>query len=302
MSPYGELYEITFGDQRAVVSESGATLRVYDVGDRHVVDPFDGPETPARACEGEILAPWPNRVVDGRWTWDGVDHQLAITEPGRGHALHGLVRNLPWQVEHHADDSVTLTTEVLTHQGWPFPLAMTAAYELSRHGLRSTITAANIGRTPCPYGVAVHPYLYVPDGRVDDVVLRIPAATWLDVDDRLAPTEKQSVAGTPFDLNDDTPLGTRQIDHAFTDLERLPNGRVEATMTAADGRATTVWGNESVTWWQLFTGDGLWDPWIRRTLALEPMTCAPNALNSGDGIVVLEPGESHTMTWGLALS
>ena len=298
VAPVGELFEIALGDQRAVVSELGATLRAYDVGGRPVIESFDGPEVPMAFCEGEILAPWPNRVVDGRWSHDGVERQLAITEPARGHALHGLVRNLAWRVVKCTGARVELDVDLLAHQGWPFPLHMAASYELAADGLHASITAINVGRIPAPYGVAVHPYLHVPGGRVDDIVLHIPAASYLEVDERLAPKEKRPVAGTPFDLTNGKPLGDRQIDNGYTDT--VPGAA--ATMTAPDGRTTTMWADESVSWWQLFTGDALPGPWRRRSIALEPMTCAPDALNSGDGLVVLAPGESHTMTWGLALS
>jgi len=295
VAPTGELFEIVLGDQRAVVSELGATLRVYDVGDRPVIESFDGPGVPMSFCEGEILAPWPNRIIDGRWSWEGQNFQLALTEPARRHALHGLVRNLVWSLSEHTTTRVELAVDLLWHQGWPFPLSMTAAYELTDDGLRAAITAVNIGTNAAPYGVAVHPYLHVPNGNVDDVVLRIPAASYLDVDERLAPTEKRPVEGTPFDLADCKPLGDRQIDNGFTDAG------TEASMTAPDGCTTTMWADDTVTWWQLFTGDALPEPWRRRTIALEPMTCAPDALNSGDGLVTLEPGESHTMTWGLRI-
>ncbi|MDP9387927.1 MAG: aldose 1-epimerase family protein [Actinomycetota bacterium] len=295
------MIEIGYGDQRAAVTESGATLRVYDVGGRPVIEAFDGPEAPATGCQGEILAPWPNRVVDGRWTWDGVEHQLAITEPERGHALHGLVRTLRWDVVEHGADRVELEAVLLAHPGWPFPLHLSASYALGAGGLTSVLTATNVGRTPCPYGVATHPYLAVPGGTVDDAVLRMPAATWLSTDDRLAPVDRRPTAGTPYEFTDETPIGERRADNAFTDLDRLPDGRVEATLTAPDGRTTVMWGDAGVRWWQLFTGDALSPRWRRATLALEPMTCPPDALNSGEDVVVLEPGQSHTLTWGLQL-
>ena len=300
--PVGRALEIAYGDQRAVVTESGATLRVYEVGDRPVIEAFNGPDTVVVGCQGEILAPWPNRTQNGVWTWGGTTFQLSITEPDRGHALHGLVRTLRWETVDHGPAEVVLETTLLAHPGWPFPLHLVVRYTLDPAGLTSTITAANIGEAPCPYGVATHPYLAVPGGRVDDVALRIPAATWLETDERLIPVRRRPTGGTPYDFDGVASVGDRRVDHAFTDLARLPDGRVEASMLAPDGRVTTLWGDSSVRWWQLFTGDALPERWRRSTLALEPMTCAPNALNSGEDIVILEPGTSHSMTWGLQLS
>lgn len=300
LAPVGRCLGIAADDQRAVVTESGATLRRYDVGDRAVVEPFDGPEWPVVGCQGEVLAPWPNRVADGRWRWRGDEHQLAITEPERGHALHGLVRTLAWNVVDHGPDHVALDVRLLAHPGWPFPLHLVATYTLDDAGLTSTLTATNVGRTPCPYGAAVHPYLALPGGPVDLAVVRLDAATFLETDDRLLPVARRPTAGTPFDFTDGSPVGGRQVDTAFTGLRRREDGRVEARVVAPDGNATTMWGGPTVRWWQLFTADTLPGRWRRATLALEPMTCAPDALNSGDGLVVLEPGERHTLTWGLA--
>ncbi len=299
--PVGHLFEIAHGDERAVISESGATLRVYEVGTRPVVEAFDGPETPVIGGQGEVLAPWPNRVVDGRWSWESTDHQLWITEPERGHALHGLVRRLPWSPVGSGPDRIELEAVLLAHPGWPFPLHLAVTYGLGRGGLTSRLAATNIGRTSCPYGAATHPYLAIPDGRVDGAALELPAATWLATDDRLAPVERRPTAGTRYEFEAGTAIGDRVVDNAFTDLDRLADGRVEARVTCPDGRTTVVWGDRSVRWWQLFTGDELPPEWRRRTLALEPMTCGPDALNTREDLVVLEPGQTHTMEWGLTL-
>ena len=300
-TPVGRLFEIALGDQRAVVTESGATLRVYEVAGLPVVEPFEGPGTPPIGCQGEVLAPWPNRVVDGRWTWESTDYQLWITEPERGHALHGLVRTLPWTPVEGEAHRVQLEVTLLAHPGWPFPLHFVASYELGPSGLTSRLTATNIGRTASPYGAAAHPYLAIRDGAVDDATLEIPATTWVATDDRLAPLDRRPTAGTPYRFDARAPIGTRQVDNAFTDPERGPDGGVGARLTAPDGRTTVMWGDSTVRWWQLFTGDVLPERWRRRTLALEPMTCGPNALNSSADLIVLEPGGRHTMTWGLTL-
>jgi len=128
------------------------------------------------------------------------------------------------------------------------------------------------------------------------------ASTWLATDDRLIPTERRPTSQSPYDFDGVSPIGRRRVDNAFTDLARLPDGRVEAILASPDGRVTTIWGDSTVRWWQLFTGDALPSPWRRSTIALEPMTCAPNALNSGEELLILDPGASHSMTWGLRLS
>lgn len=300
LPPAGTPLTITYGKQSCVVTPSGATLRSYLVGDRPVIESFNGPESPVVGCQGEVLAPWPNRVVDGRWTWRDIGYQLSITEPERGHALHGLVRNMTWTVVAQRDNSVTLEVLLLAQPGWPFPLSCTIEYALDAAGLRSTLKSTNVGFEACPYGAAVHPYIALPT-RVDEVVLHVPAATWVETNERLAPLARRPTAGTAYDFTDGTLVGGRQVDTAFTDLVTAPDGRVEARVTTPDGVTTLVWGDRSVRWWQIYTADTLPAPWYRGCLAVEPMTCAPDALNSGDGLVILEPGESHSVVWGLTL-
>jgi aldose 1-epimerase len=261
------MIELAFRDQRAVVTGSAALHR-YLVDGHAVVEPC------ARGYSGAILAPWPNRVVDGRWTWRGRTHQLPVNEPARGHALHGLVHDLDWRVVEQRPDAVVLDVDLDPHPGWPFPLRLTTSYQLGADGLVSSVAARNVGVEPCPYGVGTHPYMALRGASVDDVVIDLQADTYLDVDERLAPMGKRPVQGL-----------FRPVDNAFTDLRSN-----ESRVSTPDGLTTTLWSE--ARWRQLFVED---------VIALEPMTCAPDALNSGDGLVVLEPGETHTMTWGLRL-
>ena len=87
-----------------------------------------------------------------------------------------------------------------------------------------------------------------------------------------------------------------QLDHCFTDLSRDDDGRGRIEL---GGRAT-LWVDESYPYVMVFTGDALPDV-ARLSVAVEPMTCAPNAFRSREGLRVLEPGESMTATWGIAV-
>ena len=107
------------------------------------------------------------------------------------------------------------------------------------------------------------------------------------------------VAGTEYDFREPRAIAATKLDHGFTDLERDEDGlaRVELT-NPASGVALALWVDESYPYLMLFTGDL---PEVeRRALAVEPMTCAPNAFRSGEGLIVLEPGGSVTSTWGIS--
>ncbi|MGY1606793.1 MULTISPECIES: aldose 1-epimerase family protein [unclassified Geodermatophilus] len=298
--PTGEQHVLRSGDAEAVVVEVGGGLRTYTAGGRDVVDGYGAGEM-ALDVRGNVLAPWPNRLRDGVWHWDGQELRTPVTEPERGTAIHGLVRFAAWRLLARSDDSVVLEHLLHPQTGYPFALRLRVGYELSAEGLRVTTTATNEGETDLPYGEGHHPYLAAPAGlRVDDCTLVLPAATRLTTDDRLLPTGTEPVEGTPFDLRAGRRIGDLRVDDCFTDLARDADGNIEVRFTGPDGRGAALWADASYTHLQVFTGDAVEPPSRRRRgLAVEPMTCPPDALRSGVGVRRLAPGESTTGTWGI---
>ena len=289
-TPSGEQFELALGDQHAVVTEVGAGLRAYSAGGREVLDgyPLDALADSGR---GQLLIPWPNRIRDGVYRLDGREHQLPLNEPERRNAIHGLVRWSTWTVADRAADRVLLEHVLHPQPGYPFTLELRVEYALSDDGLSVRTTATNVGVESCPYGAGSHPYLAVAD--VDEAVLRLPAGTVLESDERGIPVGASPVDGE-LDFRAAHPVGSVRLDHCFTDLEREEDGLARVEL---DG--TTLWVDESYPYLMVFTGDALPDAERRRSIAVEPMTCAPNAFASGDGLVVLEPGEEHAAAWGI---
>lgn len=291
---------IAHAQQRAAVTEAGATLRLYEVGGFAVVDGFDDSEM-APACHGQVLAPWPNRLGGGHWVApDGSEQQLPIDEVARGNAIHGLVNWMAWQVVDHAADAVTLECRPPARPGYPFELALRAVYALSDAGLSCTVTARNLGAHAAPYGIGHHPYIACPNARAGDAVLHIPAGAVLDVDAAMLPTGTETdVAGTDLDFRTPRRAGTATIDHTYTRLQ--PDGDGVFRCSVGDGATwrTTVWMRQPMRWLQVFSSDTLHGPRHRRAIAVEPMTCPPDALRSGVDVIVLQPGEQVETAWGV---
>ena len=294
----GEQIELRAGEQRVVVAEVGAGLRSYTVGDQDVLDGYAADEL-APSGRGQVLAPWPNRIEDGTYEFGGAQHQLPLNEVEARNAIHGLVRWSAWSAAEHAPDRVLFEHTLHPQPGYPFSLALGIEYSLSQDGLRVTSTATNIGPEACPYGFGMHPYLTMGTEKVDELILRAPGRTVLKTNDRGIPVGSEPVDGTEYDFRQPRPIGTAKLDHAFTDLESDGDGLASVELlNPEDERTILLWLDDGYRYLQLFTGDPLRDV-ARRSLAVEPMTCAPNAFRTGDGLLVLEPGEATSSSWGI---
>lgn len=300
-SPSGTQYRISHGDQHATITEGSAAVREYRVGDRDVFQSFAEDEI-APAYHSAVLIPWPNRIAAGRYAFDGEQCQLAITEPERNAALHGLACWLPWTLVNHEPDRVTLSFRILPSPGYPFHLDTRVDYRLDADGLRVTTTSANPGDRPCPYGLGFHPYIAAaPGSTIDDCALSLDVRRRLVPDELLIPQGDEPVADGPYDFRAPRQVGSLTLDDAFADVVRDPQGRSWARLSGVDGRTAAVWADESFGYWQVYSADRLPESMARRAMAIEPMTAAPNAFNTGDGLTRLGPGESFTAVWGAAL-
>lgn len=295
----------------AVIASVGATLRMLTFEGRDLVVPFDADEV-RPGYRGTTLAPWPNRVVDGRYRFGGSEHQLALTEPERGQALHGLLTWTEFSDRLVLDDRVVLAAVIEPQTGYPFRIEVETEYRLSADGLRQTVTARNIGADAAPWGTGPHPYLVAgtrssrEDRRhetngVDAWILLLPASEVLTVTpDRLSPVAVEPVSQHPeWDFRTARPIGDVFIDHAFTGLQRT-DGLAEVRLVTAAGTGVAMTWDERCPWVQVHTADTPADASTHRIgLAVEPMTCPPDAFNSGVDLVALEPGATHSAGWSI---
>lgn len=297
-APSGEQHVLSHGPHRAVVVSVGASLRRYDVDGLEVVMPYDE-DAIAPAFAGMALAPWPNRLRDGQYTWAGRTHQVPVTEPSRSTALHGLVSWERWTAVEQSASSVTLEHVVVPTYGYPWPVRLQITYTLDDGGLTVRTVATNLGDTDAPYGLGFHPWLSTRGAAVDACTLRVDATHHVTVDDRLLPTGTEPVAGV-YDLREATPLAGVELDDAWTGPTRDSDGLSWIVLAAPDGRASAMWADETFRAWQVCSGDGL-EGIQRGAVAAEPMTCVADAFRTGDDLITLAPGASHESTWGLRL-
>ena len=289
----GTQYVITAGAHSATVVEVGAGLQRYSVDGVDITCSYADSELPPKGC-GTTLVPWPNRIAAGSYTFDGVQQQLGLSEPDIGNAIHGLGRWTRWTLGAQQDDSVTLALDVVPQKGYPFQVHVEKTYSLGADGLTVAMSARNDGTARAPFGAGSHPYLDSRGHRLDDVTLLLPAAQILDVDDASIPTGTREVSQME-DFREARPLGMQRFDTGFTGLGTT-GGRGAVEVRTPSGGAR-LWFDEAYRYLQVFTVDGLTDG--HSGVACEPMTCAANAFNSGDGLIVLDPGGTWSGSWGI---
>ncbi|MFQ1000596.1 aldose 1-epimerase family protein [Modestobacter sp. SSW1-42] len=290
-------WTIRSGGHEAVIGRTGAGVRGYRVDGVPVVDAL-GEREVASAYHGLVLAPWPNRVPDGRWSWAGQELELPVNEASSGCALHGLVAFSAWQLLERTEDAVELGVSVEPQPGYPFALDLAVRWSVGADGLRCAISVVNTGWEAAPFGVAVHPYVVLPGCGVDDLQLILPAASWLETDDRLRPVALHPVDGGARDFRAGAALRGRSLDTAFTDVTG------DRARVSGGDRAVEVWADPAFGWWQVYTSD-YFPPGserYRHALAVEAMTCGPDAFNTGRDLLVLEPGARWGAAWGVRAS
>lgn len=300
LPPSGEQYEIAYAHHRVVVTEVGATLRMFSTRDRDVIDGFDITQQSVDG-RGQVLAPWPNRLGDGRYEFEGTAARAALDEPERRNAIHGLVRWLPWRLVGRAQNVVTLATVLAPQPGYAWRVALTVEYRLGREGLSVMTEAQNLSGDPAPFGIGFHPYLKAGESGIATARLRIPGSRRLVSDDRGLPTGEVDVGGSEFDFREKRVIGSTRLDTGYTDLERDSDGFVRAELEdPVDGNAISVWGDRSFEYLMVYTADHVGDPSrSRRAVAIEPMTCPPDALRSGRSVIRIQPDASWRGRWGI---
>lgn len=295
---------LVFENQRAVVSPWGASLRRYFLTDGHggetdIVWGYSG-GAQKRGGQGDVLIPFPGRVAEGRYSFDGQTFQLERNDKEGPNAIHGFVRSLPWMTHragaHAVTCEVSLDAAQYGSRGYPFSISVRVTYSLDVQGLSCAFSVRNIGRVAAPVGVGFHPYFTVGTECVDEAEAKIPAAGYLEFNERLAPTGRvMDAKGTEWDYREFRCIGRRRFNHCYLELDRDAAGMATASLRHQEnGRSIDVVMDRAFSAVVVYTGDAIADA-PRRALAIEPMTCATDAFNHPDwGLKRLLPGETFT--------
>ncbi|GHD47888.1 galactose mutarotase [Mycetocola manganoxydans] len=282
------------GTVEATITQVAAGIRRLRVHGVDIMPPYDE-SRPRPLGSGMILVPWPNRVRDGRWMLDGSQQQLALTEPAKNNASHGLLRFSPYSVGASTGSTLRLEATVFPQTGYPFLLDTAVTYRLVDTGIEVTHTITNGSDAAAPVAIGAHPFFTIGDVAPEELTVRVNVTTRFESDDRSLPIGEVPVDGR-YDLRGGVRLGDLELDTGFGGAV-MHDGISEHSIAAPDGRRVTVWGDDNFAYWQVFTTELY--PGQSKAVAIEPMTAPADALNSGTGLRWLAPGATWEASWGV---
>ena len=280
--------QISLNGVSALIGTEGAALIGLSVDSFNLIEP----STRDGLYAGKILAPWPNRIRDGKYSFNKNDYQLPINEVSKNNSLHGLVANSPWEITFHNQSKVIL--EYLLDQPaiYPGKLQLQVTYEIIESGIEIAVLSENMGDISAPYGVSIHTYLVAGESvKNNELFIQIPADQFQEVDaERLLPIKLQPVTSSNFDFINSKKISDLFIDHAFKYSSKYPRS---ISLLNAEGKGAEMIFDAQSKWIQIHTADRDLQADSRMAVAIEPMTCPPDAFNSGIDLIVLEPGKKH---------
>lgn len=273
----------------------GGGIRQYICCDRAVV-PLDTEGARVGWYSGTTLAPWPNRLAAGAWTWNGVQYEGDCND-ALGHALHGLVYNARFEITDQREHAVTMSYTLGDDDIYPFPVRIDIMYAVHANGLSSMLSATNLSDEVVPIALGVHPYFpYAPD-----TTITTSATLFNENSANLIPTGVlRPVSELGLTTNAACALGGLSLDNCLSDLDRDATGRASTTLTYADGTHTRVWQDAQLAYTQVFTKtDFPWAAGHSGAIGIEPQTAPANALNNNVDLQQLQPGATWSVRWGI---
>lgn len=251
-----------------------------------------------------VLFPFPNRIRDGRFTWDGRTYQLPLNDPAQKNAIHGFACRHPWRVVDQGADATSawLTGEFRCSQDapdsrkmWPADHVIRLTYRLSAGSLRLEAEVHNPDRVPLPFGLGYHPYFRMPftsTGAAEDCLLTVPARSFWKLEESL-PTGERLPVDAACDLNNPRRFGELNVDTVLTDLPAASGALPERAALQGAPNATL-----RLFWDAGFRDIVIFTPPHRQAFCVEPYTCTTDAINLQTrgvdaGWQVLPPGESR---------
>lgn len=294
------ILRIEHGDYSALVSHRGATLVALFYRNWNILS---GPELvlPELGHHGAVLAPWPNRLAQGKYSFQGSTFQLPQNDSKYGHAIHGFAFMRDWQVKETGSNISTMRVPLYCKEGYPYQVDLEVTYKLTGAGLKCISRWVNKGEATAPFGLGFHPYFRPGPNAMEHWQLQIDASKVMEVDPKLLPlVEPSLVSTTPFDFRTPRAIGNQAFSNTY--LASDSADKIQATLTdpGPGGHRIVVQAHGPFRYLQAFTGDLPLETLHRKGLSLEPQTCPTNAFVTKESLLELPPESTGSATWSVS--
>ncbi len=246
---------------------------------------------PGRAAAGVIMAPWPNRLEDGRWQMGAREFAAPINDAEGHNANHGLVLGKAFDVLERSESSLRLETNLFDAAAYPFDVTLTVNFILQNTGLEINISTKNCDKVSAPIAFGLHPYFVAEQSSQ----LQLNAKTLISKNERNLPTQAISIEESTVAKQGLNLVEHLQVDDCFTDLIAEDGFSVTRLSRPAAGLTVEIRQTEELSYLMLYTLQEEAKQ-KRRLIAIEPQTAPVNAFKKLDQVKILGAGESFGAT------
>ena len=275
--------QISFGELKLEIDTFGARITKFTKANQEIMK---SASDELQGFNGMVLAPWPNRIADGKYQFGGIEYELEINETDRNNALHGFAYKTEFEISSQSTSEIVLWATLTEPNGYPFHIDLQLSYRLDEKGFRCDVLATNNSIQAAPFGIAFHPYYPVDD----QTKISMPAKTHILTNNQMIPISDQPNSHKEF------LFGDVDFDDCFTELERA--NLIAEIEIQSENRSITLWQDEAFDYVMVYTTndfeaiDGK-----AKAIAIEAQSCPANAFNTNPPL--LQPAESFTGSWGV---
>lgn len=299
--------KLHYKNQVLVIDQLGGGIKQYylefEGKKKEIIHGYEN-DTQKVGSMGDVLFPFPGRVENSEYEFNGNKYKLSGLRLKDGHALHGFAKYALWEIISKTDSFVSLsfkmTREEYKGKGFPFSLSLNLVYSLSEKGLTCKAEVVNSGKESAPFGLGFHPYYSLGVSKVDYLSLQITAGKLVEFSPSLKPTGKLlDFKDGELDFSSRKAIGNIIIDNCFSNLSFNDSG-INETILSSDDLRIKIWQDQNLPYLQLYSADTIGEENYRIGLAIEPQTCTGFALNMPDmGLMILQPKENFNTSWGV---
>lgn len=276
----------------------GAAIVEFSIGDFELIR-RPKPSTKRNAFAGVTLAPWPNRLADANWEFDGEKFHGEINETRTNNRNHGLVFDREFDVVFQSQNQIVFQTEFGDDEVYPFKALFQVAYVLEPFGLHVEYSIQNFTDRKIPFAVGGHPYFLVSP----ESLIQLKARAQLGFNSRQLPTGEileatQSIA----DLSVGKSFRYLKLDDCFTGLDFDAEGFATTRITHETNQIIEIKQRRNMPYLMVYTvADFGYQEKSGGAIAVEPLSAPPNALRTGTGLTWLEPHQVEKFEWSIEL-